>query len=358
MTEIRSSHVETSFAKCSASKNTKKRFYEFWQFLLDNGYVLGNNPVAREKKKKPSVNTLQSKSSNPDVLSLEDQDALYHELIAGTVSGADCGIALAYWGGIGWSDAITWKDIYFDTNDASLVVLNIKKDDLAGATHDYSRPIMPFGALILRRRFDGLRLKYTSEDLSNAPVISQKADPLRPLSNDNFTKEATRVLLRVGFPKEVFRRRGRKDRTAAAKRILGNTYKNNVHIRMGLADDTGTKQFLCGERLSDVTSDNYTHFNDPDGIERLHAAAAILAPLELHKNSQFAQETLPDGRIKCTIYPKDSRRQSKVSGKIMLPPGAEIEVHCSHGAEISVSSRAMNSDGTAKRKQPRKRRNA
>lgn len=348
MSKTKPSEVAACIKRLDCTKSEIRRAYLFWQYLLDHGYCTGNNPVPSDTKRRESAETRQEKSKRPDCLDLAQQDALYDALIAGEVSGADCGIALMAWGGIDLKRALTWESIHFDSTDPTLVVVDIHQPDLAGATHDYSRPAAPFCALVLRKRYESLKQKYTVEELTGAPVVSTKKNALKVLSNEAFLGDATRILRAIASNTVA----GNKNNggTAAAKRVLRNTYINNVYTRLGFDDDIGTKAFLCEERMKDVTSDNYTKFNDLDGIARIHAAEMILSPPEEIDNTELV-ETLPDGKIKYTFWPDSMRKTVGVGCDVLVPTDADADItlYCPHGVEFVIKPREIKEDGSVRR---------
>ncbi len=347
MSKIKPSEVAACINHLSCSQSEVRRAYFFWQFLIDCGYCTGGNPVSSNTKRRESAETCQQKSKRPDCLDLTQQDALYDTLIAGEVSGADCGIALMAWGGIDTKRALTWGDTHFDSTDPTLVILDIHQQDLAGATHDYSHPALPFCALILSKRYEMLQQKYTADELAVAPIVSTKKNAQKALSNEAFLGEATRIIRAVA--PGTLEESKKSCSTAAAKRILQNTYINDVYTRLGFGDDAGTKAFLCQERLKDVTSDNYTKFNDMDGLARIHAAEMILSP-PLEIDNPELVETLPDERIKYTLQPDTMRKTVGIGCDILLPPDAEIILLCPHGAEATIMPREVKEDGSVRRK--------
>ena len=347
MSKVKPSEVAACIKRLDCNKSEIQRAYLFWQFLLDHSYCTGNNPVPSNAKRRESAETRQQQSRRPDCLDMAQQDALFDALIAGEVSGADCGIALMAWGGIGLKRVLTWGSVHFDSVDPTLVVVDIHQPDLAGATHDYSRPVAPFCALILRKRYQALIGKYTAEEVLGAPVVSLKMNAQKARSHEAFLGDATRALRAVA--PDIMAGSKKKGGTAAAKRVLQNTYVNNVYTRLGFQDDAGTTAFLCGERLKDVTSDSYSKFNDLDGIARIHASEMILSPLaEINTTEQM--EYLTDGRIKYTLLPDNTRKTVGVGCDIILPPGGEVVLLCRHGVEVVLAPREVKADGRVRRK--------
>lgn len=346
MHSVKSSTINEITKKLCCSKSEIHRARTFWQYMLDHGYCTGSNPIPDNTKRQESAMARQEKGKRPVCLDLEQQDKLFSELYSGTVSGSDCGIALYAWGGFALKDEITWGRVHLSADDPTLATIDYNLPDLAGATHDYTRPVFPFCALILAKRFGMLREKFSEEELRTAPVVSMRSNLLKPVSNESFLADVSRVFQRIGLDALYGKKRG--NRTAAAKRILADTYINDVYTRSGLEEDEGTCAFLCGRRILDVTSANYTKFNDPDGIARMHAAERLLAP-PLPNSDTEKTEALP-GETKYTFSPKSTRRSVGVGCDIILPPGGTITVRCAHGAEAVLSCREMKTDGKARRK--------
>ncbi len=347
MKSVKASTIHEITKKLSCCKSEIHRARIFWQYMLDHGYCTGSNPIPSNTKRQESAMTRQEKGKHPVCLDLDQQDELFNELYSGAVSGSDCGIALYAWGGFELKDGITWGRVHFSADDPTLATIEYNLPDLAGATHDYTRPVFPFCALILGKRFGVLREKYSEDELRTAPVVSMRKNPLKPISNESFLADASRVLRHIGLPEAMFGKE-RGNRTAAAKRILADTYINDVYTRLGFEEDEGTRAFLCGRRILDVTSSNYTKFNDQDGIARIHAAERLLAP-PLPNSDTEKTEALP-GETKYTFLPKSARRSAGVGCDIILPPGGTITVRCAHGAEAVLSCREMKTDGKARRK--------
>ena len=334
----------TNVAK-SQKRNTSDSLDETNPYVIAFRRVMESehpiNPKWNNETRQTAL-TYFSRHTLPFLVKFEDA------LIAGEVSGADCGIALMAWGGIDLKRALTWESIHFDSTDPTLVVVDIHQPDLAGATHDYSRPAAPFCALVLRKRYESLKQKYTVEELTGAPVVSTKKNALKVLSNEAFLGDATRILRAIASDTVA----GNKNNggTAAAKRVLRNTYINNVYTRLGFDDDIGTKAFLCEERMKDVTSDNYTKFNDLDGIARIHAAEMILSPPEEIDNTELV-ETLPDGKIKYTFWPDSMRKTAGVGCDVLVPTDADADItlYCPHGVEFVIKPREIKEDGSVRR---------
>jgi len=115
-----------------------------------------------------------------------------------------------------------------------------------------------------------------------------------------------------------------------------DTYRNTIYTRLGFENDEGTARFLCGETLKDVTSDAYTKFNDPEGIDRIHTAETLLSPKKTAQKTKEEKNRL-DGRKEYICRPTDNRRKVTVLANLTLQPGEEVEI-CPHGATIVAAS--------------------
>lgn len=73
-----------------------------------------------------------------------------------------------------------WKEVIFD-EAVEYVSLIIQNYELAGAVHNYTRPIPPFAADILTKRYIELQKSYTDIQIQEMYVASNKNNPEKPL---------------------------------------------------------------------------------------------------------------------------------------------------------------------------------
>ena len=143
MREIKPSVVERITKQKKLNNVDYNRLRDFWQYCLDRKYAIGENPFSTYRRRKKTSATRQREGITPGVLSLAQQDAVFIELLKGTITGSDCGIALQLWGGLEYKTAaaLCWKEIRFDSERKDIAIVELRKDNLAGATHNYSKPL-------------------------------------------------------------------------------------------------------------------------------------------------------------------------------------------------------------------------
>lgn len=247
-----------------------------------------------------------------------------------------------------------------NTSFGPSVEIRIKhsRPNLVGATHDFTAPIFPAGALLLRKRYLSLVEKYDEETLKKMPIVSQRSNPKKAMTPDALVAHTTMRLHSIGLSYASLQALGKNtpEKIAVSKLLLHNTFLNNIYYRCALESEEGTAKFLCGESLSsNTTDDNYTCFSDEEAGERLHNTMSVLTP-EQAIDADDSPKVLLDGRVQYTYAPETTRQRVGHVGVYKLQPGEEIVVKCPHGVKGSVTTRAYNEDGSLRRKPQRKSR--
>jgi len=144
---------------------------------------------------------------------------------------------------------------------------------------------------------------------------------------------------------------------AVSSRLLLNTYRKNIVLYSGLGDDQGRSSFFIGNSLEQLVSDDhYTSYTDKEAVEYLHQILSRLQPDLPTENLEFTQ-TRDDY---CDTMVFQSIRTMKavgIVGDIILQPGEEVEILCSHGVVGSLVARAITPNGLKRKTGPRKARN-
>lgn len=326
---------------------------DFWQFCIDSRFCGGGNPVPIVKKdRRKSAQRLANRAITPDRLSPERMIELL-ELLRNESSGAKCGVALQVGAGIPAKEccALTWGHLVFRDDLPDFVEVLLLKTDNASATHIYSRPIIPFAALVLWERYHELLKTVSKKILKNYPIVSMAKDPSKALSYNDLIRYSTTMLRRCGVTnKELAALRTTHE--AAARFLLENTYRGFLTNECGLANDDLTMQFLSGKSLaSNVSADNYASFTDEDASFRLYT---ILRRVQLTtdlNDSTLIKEALPNGMEKIFFYPDNSKSNAvAMIEDIVLQPGQSISISCVHGTQFDVKPREIGQDGKPIRK--------
>ena len=358
MADFTYSIMSKAISSAKVSQQKEQLLKKFWLFCIQSGICIGVLPFAEEKKRKPSPEVSIRNATRPSMLSLEDQDNSYN-LIYPDPTGGDCGYALMAWGGFSAKDScpLCWRDVIWCNGHTDYVRIRFSRPDLAGATHDYTAPIFPFGARILRKRYETLRLQYSEDELNNMPIVSQITDPTKAMSPDALVQHTTMRLRTIGLQYEAIRNLRQSEGTtiAVSRRLLKNTFLHNVYFLCALAEEEGTAKFLAKESLSNNTTDDYyTNFADEEAGERLFAYMSVVIPEETIPPVEENPKRLPNGHLRYTYSPDTTRQRIGHVGHYTLRPGEEIIIRCPHGVKGSVTTRGYNDDGTLRRKSKKK----
>lgn len=349
MAQIKAKEIQNELMLQNVGIDKAKRLYEFWAFLLDCGHTSGINPFPPPQKRKISAKAKQMNLDRIDELSLAQQDKLYEQIIKKKIiHGGDCGVALIVWGGFNIGDKKTWGDLDIRDAENGFSVMNHHRNDLAGATHTFDRPLFPQAAEILYQSKKRLLEKYSEKQLCNMPIVSTLNDPTKPMKSQSLNQYAGKLLREIGIPEAVFSKM-RDSRISAAKQILFNTYCKNLYTRIGLTWDDGALQYLQGLSLSgNVTNDNYTSYSDEEAALRLFTAMKSIQPEKaLNTNDRIIEDSEIGKRI--IISPQKKRERVGAVGTIILPPGMEVSIICPHGVTGELRAREMLPDGKKKK---------
>ena len=196
MCKISMADVEKTFQETSASIRKRKLLLEFWGYCLDAGICIGKNPVPPLKKKVKSAKAAMREVKRKDRLTLGESDD-FHEALMSDPNGPGCGAVLMLDGGYSGKLAASfrWRDIIW-SEVRDYVRVRYSRPDLAGATHNFTAPIFPAGALVLRDRYENLVELYGKEMVDAMPIASQMSDPSKPCGADALKQHARLMLLK------------------------------------------------------------------------------------------------------------------------------------------------------------------
>lgn len=351
MAKYKPSMISRYFKENVVGSHARKLMKHFWQFLILRGYCTGSeDPFPVDEKRKISPQARQRESLRQDTLSLEEQDDLFESIMSkDAVTGGDCGIALSLWGDFHLDDGLCWQDVLFDEQDIYLVLINYHRKDLAGATHDFTRPPFPQAAIILHRRYSELRSKYSARELAKYPIISQEKNPAKAMSADALRGYIGLALRRIGVSEATFAAL-KDEKIAVSRLLLANSYVHNVTQRAGFQDVYGVANFLQGLSLrGSVTEDHYLSHTDPDAIEFMHTGQMAMQPLRFFMQDD-TPHTMENGDTEYVLFPEHSRQALGVIGALVLPPGELADFKIPHGVLGNLRMREVKEDGSKRRK--------
>ena len=326
--------IDKELKKLGMGTESRKLLYEFWEFCLECKYCDMNNPVTLPPKRKESNETRQKRAMKSEELGIDQTDRLF-EVLTKNPSGGSCGIALIA-SGFNAKEATSflWKDIVFK-RESDFVIVKYYLPDRMGSTHNYSRPLLPQAAEILRTRFSTL-YKEKGHIIMDYPVVSLTS-PEKNMKTAQLIQEATRVLREAEISNRTLSAIRSEDRTvAAASKLLHNTYKRIILERCNLINDSGTALFLLGQSFGmDSTSDDYTSFTCDDASRRLYYILRSVRKIERHRKNITITENKGVYSAKCIAA--SSREYTVANMTIKLKPGEYIDEDCLHGIEIVYS---------------------
>lgn len=353
MRKFSMTEVQRLFDKEKTPLQYRKHLHEFWQYCIDTGVCDGANPVPVTKRRGKSATALMNDAGKPDKLTDKQQERL-DDLLLKDPNGSACGISLMRYGGFSAKQAVEfcWSDVIWH-DDPDYVRIKFFRDDIAGATHDYTAPIFPVGALVLRARYIELMWTYSQEELLEMPIASQVKDPKKKMNPNELIQNGRLMLLNVGYTYATLKELTDENLGAVSARIFSNTYKRNLYQNCRLTDDDGDAKYLMGESLTDnVTNNHYISFSCEASADRFHTMMSVLQKKEdIDKDVEVV--VLGDGKEKLTLYPKDTWQRVGCKAFYVLKPNEELAIICPHGAEGEVQVREIREDGSIRRKDKR-----
>lgn len=354
MSIYQSSTIKSFLKSAKLSKQNEKLFRNFWEYCLQKGVYRGFNPLPPKPPKAFSPDIASRNAKRPDVLSLKEQKKAF-ELLLSEPNGGDTGFALMLWGGFSAKDSCNflWKHVIFSPGHDDYVRIKYYRPDLAGATHDYTAPLFPSGGLILLKRYSLLRQKYSEDKLQNMPVVSQISNPNKAMRAEALVQHVTMRLHSIVSTYESLYTlpKNSSKKIILSKRLLHNTYENNVYYHCNLQNEEGTAKFLCRQSLrSNVTDDHYCCFSNEESSLHLHDYLSIMVPEKELDAPETNTKLLPNGMVENTYTPETTRQCIGFVNNYKLNPGEEIVIKCPHGVIGSIRTRGYNEDGTLRRK--------
>ena len=266
MSKIKACNTQKAVKDSNASKQAQKLARDFWAYCLDARHAEGSNPFPAAEKRRKSAEAKQAAADRLDVLDAVTQEAIYETALA-NASAADCGLALILWGGFPPKYIVTllWGNLISLPNGQILVPYHI--DDNAGATHNYSRILMPQAAEILNKRHANLLTQYGKTRAKKMPVAALSSKPEKAMRPDDLCKYAAAMLQRLAISATASVQALNLTGSGAVSLCL-RTYEHNLTYACHIKEDSGLNRFLSGKSLAgNVTADHYRSFTDPSAVE-------------------------------------------------------------------------------------------
>ena len=300
------------------------------------GEYLKRNPT---EAKKNAIN-LQRETANSDILSTKEEQELNQIILSGIENGVLIGVALIKEACFSASTAceLMWSDVIFVENSSNALRIRYRRDEIAGATHDYSFPLAGFGAEVLQRRRAWLQEQgFSDAKISKMCVVSAEKDPKVKLEAKVLTEACRNVLKNAGVGYAVLA--GLKEyQKGAGITLLQQTYRYRLETVCGLSEDQAIVRFMMHESLANMLQANhYRCFTDETAWNYLLTA--------LERDKRFEDEVKPARTIKrqridsgerITALAENSKRRNRATFRMRLNPGQVTKVYAAHGCRVEI----------------------
>ena len=327
----------------------------FWVYYSAIKGCKGDNPFTIFLKSYFS-NKINPKKLQRDAVTVQvlptDIEAKLNKMIAEkTEDGRYVAVVLVKDAGLSAKEAcsIRWVDVIFDNDIYDYSRISLRRDDIAGATHDFTRPIFPFAGEVLHRRYDLLCKEYGNEAVAEMSVASLGKNPEKSLNSKTLASFCKVLLTNSGFWGFTGLTREESERHGAGVSVLLKNYAHKLNHYCGLSADKSAVRFLRGQSVAkDVTADNYRSFTSPEGQWYLYSA--------LRRDGRFQGKSgdittkivkLPDGTYRVAAQGPDRLTGAKVT--VSLKAGETISCIARHGIEGTVQTRASDESGKLRR---------
>ncbi|MEG1683648.1 MAG: hypothetical protein RR295_07450, partial [Oscillospiraceae bacterium] len=240
------------------------------------------------------------------------------------------GLLLIHHGGLSAVEAckLTWGQVTFDAIDDGSCQLALRKEDNAGATHDYTHPVFPFAARELRRRYDHLRRDGASLD-------SRKV--LAGLTPKVLTAHCRTRLHHLGVSHRELAEETGKGQIGGGVKLLLKDYEYRLVYHCGIRSEGELNYMRLRSLSTDVTADNYRSFSSPSGQKRLLLTLrrdTRLVPTPPKCAPEIAKG---DNRTCVTVTPQNPGRTTAVTLRLKLQKGQTVTVWSEAGLRGTVS---------------------
>lgn len=319
-----------------------KEIQEFTEFLYSKKHVAGDiNPFAQHnfQGKKPPRNPSidQTKASNTDILSSFEEQKLNKTIEENWQDPKVIGLLLIKEGRLDSTDAtqLKWGQLEWESQYPNVVFVKLKKDNIGGATHDFTFPIVGFGAKILHRHMEWVKSQADGQEIDKLPIVHEVDDIYCPLDRETLATSSREFIQGCGVG--YARLTGRDDQhNVKYIDLLHKTYDNHRATTFGLGTSPSVLTFLMHNQLKrDVLADHYRSLTDESARHMLVTALSQPLPYEVNvKRKHNVSTTIVGKRSVTTIEAPESKKATHIVVDYYLKPGERIMVSSAHGVKV------------------------
>ena len=319
------------------SNTELRRAARFFDFCKDRGDFACANPILEympTQKHTRNYSAERARAARMHGISIEAERALLNLAKDHIADGRVCAIALTLGAGLGIDEmlGLRWIDVQCRNNQ---VYLKLQSDN-AGATHNYSRPPLPFAQTILQTRYDWLR-EHCKRGFSNFPVVSDRDDPRKVISRSALTDFIRSSFQRCGvlFSALELEENTSKQIGGTGIRLAKDHYENVLEQVCGIPAGSQESRYLCGKPMNTVTADCYRGLSGASG--RSYLEAIVRRDTRFLDNAvdgyTVAEEDIGNGMCWYTIRPNNPAAQIGLIAELNLQQAAYVAVESPNGVE-------------------------
>lgn len=332
MKDIRKSFIKKWISDNSVSDEAIRELSRFWTYCVESGTCLGINPIERPKKRRiKNGEAEQYAAARRTSLDQVEQDRFFEILIKENNDYVVGAALMASGFDASFITNLKCKDVVVKNYNDNYVVIRNINDRTPAATKDYTRPMVPKYASIVKDQVRKIQSDNPEQDISEMYLLRNFKSKTKPMNASRLVQEVTRMIIASGVSYTTIAYLREEDKMiAAATKLLKNTYKSNILYDCNLESDPGTVSFLLGKSFgADVTSDSYTSFTSPAGEKRLKNILRVLDIPSYYKNIE--RDYISEGKIYKRRKPKRNNEILDCTIEITLQPGEECKLECEHG---------------------------
>lgn len=323
--------------------NEAKKFVDYALRLTHNSpdvNIFRDYLERHPEKPKDNVSDFQKNAANSDILSADEESTLNQLILANIDNGILIGITLIKEGGLKTVEAceLCWEDISYPEQFPDFVLVDFHRENVSGATHDYSFLMFPFGSAVLKERRAWLQQQgYSEEDIESMPVASADGNPCEKLEPGKLSNFCRAILHSAGAGYAKLAAQHDKEIGGGVKLLL-NTYAYRLNDVCNLRNDPGVVAFMQHKSLYNMLqANNYRSFTDP--IARHYIATALrrdtfrLAPQKQRKNTVRSKKL--DSGKEVRVVSNSPQEKTSFLVKIRCKTGHPVEIESKLGCRIA-----------------------
>ena len=307
-------------------KQRFRRAEQFWDYCIGNQLADGKNPITDLLKggKHKAVNAAAAERSISKQVMLKDEEEqrLNEYLEANWQKPLGRALLLCKEAALNPGELAGLQVRHLMICEKPLRVHVRRVRFYAGsATQDYTVPLSPFCARLMKRWYDDLVEQNPDADLSDIYVCGAGNEPTARDAIDLYIR---RMLMALNIPGD------NPDKRTYGWNLLRDNLEHRLVTYCGLQATSGAVKFLLGRSLaSDTTSDHYHSFADPSGQEMLYRALA--------RDRRFFCEPMP--RLSSEgVYPAlDPRKRNLLEIEVAVKADSTLDLSCLHGISGTLS---------------------